>query len=169
MSKHLPGLPWVLVAVLAGIVGAVPSRAEQLALYLRAADVPAPLPSGDPAEVLLSPEVPPAEEQLSVTVSVSKNDSGQFGEFISTAPHIDRIALGPLSAVLYLSTHRPTEACANLGVDLFRKNQTSRQKVATGAAEHVTIGPHGRARRRSSCRSASSARGTSRPATSSRS
>ena len=127
--------------LLVGLFGlALPCRAE-LALYLRAADVAVTLPSGEPAPVLLSPEIPPGEEQQSVGVAVPATDTGQLGEFISTAPHIDRIATGPLSAVLYLATHQTTDRCAELRVDVFRTSQTAREKVATGSLDHVTITP----------------------------
>ena len=131
----------VWLASVVGLIGlAVPCRAE-LALYLRAADVPVTLPSGDPAPVILSPEVPPGEAQISVSVGVSATDSGQLGEFISTAPHIDRIAVGPLSAVFYLATHEPVEHCVDLRVDVFRTSASAREKVATGSLDHVSLSP----------------------------
>src|SRR5262249_20789232 len=127
--------------VLVGLFGlALPCRAE-LALYLRAADVAVTLPSGDPAPVLPRPPIPPGEEQQSVGVALPATDTGQLGEFISTAPHIDRIATAPLSAVLYLATHQTTDRCAELRVDVFRTSQTAREKVATGSLDHVTITP----------------------------
>jgi len=127
--------------LLVGLVGlAVPCRAE-LPLYLRAADVAVTLPSGDPAPVILSPEAPPGEEQVYVSVGVAAEDTGQLGELISTAPHIDRIAVGPLSAVLYLATHQTTDHCADLRVDVFRTSPTAREKVATGSLDHVTLTP----------------------------
>ena len=126
---------------LVGLIAlAAPCRAE-LPLYLRTADVAVTLPSGDPAPVILSPEAPLGETQLSVSVGVAATDTGQFDELISTAPHIDRITVGPLSAVLYLATHQTTERCAELRVDVFRTSPTAREKVATGSLDHVTLTP----------------------------
>lgn len=130
---------WVLAALLGA--HAAPVRAQSLALYLRSPDAVVPLPSGRSAKLILSPEAPSGEEQGELEVDLPKSDTVQLGEFVSTAPHVDRIAVPPASAVLFLATHSQLMTdCALISADVYRTNSNLRVQVATGTLV-ATVGP----------------------------
>jgi hypothetical protein len=132
----------LLSGLLAGVLGgAVPANGAQLALFIRPGEGSIALPSGRSTNVILSPEAPPTESQREIERDLPKSDTVQFGEFVSTAPHIDQIGVGPTSAVLYLATHSQVMTdCAQVHVDVFRTGDTVRELLAT-ATQTTTIGP----------------------------
>jgi hypothetical protein len=108
------------------------ARAE-LSLFLRRDSQPVTLITGEVSPFLLSPEAPSREDQRSNGTGIAQSDTMILGSFTSTAPHIDKIAVAPTSAVLYLATHNtPMNGCADVHVEVSRLG-TDGAKVATGS------------------------------------
>ncbi len=126
-----------LVTLLGATGGASVARADQLALFLRhgtlASDIP--IPNGSPTRLLLSPEAPSTEAQRERDVRAQQADPTILAQFESSAPHIDRIGVAPLGAVLYLATHTTAvPGCIQVKVDVLRRNAQGRELLAT---EHI--------------------------------
>ncbi len=136
VSRRLKPRKFAVVAgaALSSLLAAELSYADgQLALYFRDASRQITLPSGDTSVHLLSPETPLTETQQTINTGVPKSDTEILATFTSTAPHIDQIAAGPLSVVLYLATHaNPMNGCAEIHVEVARVSRTDRAVVATG-------------------------------------
>jgi thrombospondin type 3 repeat protein len=135
MSRGGARLGRASVALLAIVVG-WPGRvayAGQLAFYLRDAAAPVPLATGGSLRHLLSPEAPFTENQRTLGVGVATTDSQILAEFTATAPHLEQIVSGPLSAVLYLGAHvTPINGCAEVRVEVSRARQSVAGIIAAG-------------------------------------
>jgi hypothetical protein len=131
------GAAGLIIGSLLALQLIVPARAHaanELSLFLRRDAQVVKLLSGDESPFLLSPEAPSREDQrVAQSGGIAASDTMIIGTFTSTAPHIDKIAVAPTTAVLYLATHNtPMNGCADVHVEVSRLG-TDATKVATGS------------------------------------
>jgi len=115
--------------------------AGEIALYLRDTAMPIGVAGGATSKHLLSPEAPGKENQHSLVETIKVTDTGAFDDFTTTAPHISAIDVAPSRAVVFVATHvTPMSGCGVVKVQVFRKNTTVRDLLASGSLR-TTIPP----------------------------